>query len=122
MGPGHPRENPGVSTLLGLLLDLQQARMIFCARPYLAGAAGRTQFIEELCIYFLEFTPLRWDIIFVINSFNGADGFAGATINAFIGLYIKHPITFIDAINWTLLDTGLVLYIDTRKCDYVCHG
>jgi hypothetical protein len=64
---------------------------------------------------------LGWDIIFIVNRFNGADWLAGATVNALIWLDIKHPLALVDAINRALLDTGFVLHIDTRKGDHIGH-
>jgi hypothetical protein len=65
---------------------------------------------------------LSWNIIFVINSFDRAHWLAGTTIHAFIRLDIKHALTLVDAIDWAFLDTGLILNVDARFCDYVGHG
>lgn len=95
--------------------------MILTGSSYFAGAAWRAEFIEELGINFLKFTPLGWDIVFVINRFDWADRFAGATIHTLIRLNVEHPIALIDAIDWALFDTGLIFHIHTRKRDHICH-
>ena len=86
-----------------------------------ACSARRTDLEEELGIDLAEFLPLRWHIIFVVNSFNWANWFASATVNALIRLDIKHSRTFVDAINRALFDARLILNINTRFGNNVSH-
>jgi hypothetical protein len=95
--------------------------MILTSRSYFACPTWGAKFIEEPGVNFFKFIPLGWDIIFIIDRFDRADRFAGATINALIRLYVEHPITLIDAIDWALFDTGLILNIHARKRDHICH-
>jgi hypothetical protein len=95
--------------------------MILTGCSYFAGAAWGAKFIEELRVNFFKFIPLGWDVILVIDCFDWADWFAGATINALIRLDVEHPIALVDAIDWALFDTGLIFHIHTRKRDHICH-
>lgn len=95
--------------------------MIFTGSSYFAGAAWGAKFIEELRVNFFKFIPLGWDVIFVVDRFDWADRFAGATIDALIRLDVEHPIALVDAIDWALFDTGLIFHIHTRKRDHICH-
>ena len=95
--------------------------MILTSRSYFAGAAWGAKFIEEPGVNFFKFIPLGWDVIFVIDRFDWADRFAGATVNALIRLDVEHPITLVDAIDWALFDTGLIFNIHARKRDHICH-
>ena len=95
--------------------------MIFTGSSYFAGATWGAKFIEELRVNFFKFIPLGWDVIFVIDRFDWADRFAGATVNALIRLDVEHPIALVDAIDWALFDTGLIFNIHTRKRDHICH-
>jgi hypothetical protein len=71
----------------------------------LTRTTRRANFVEELFIDRLILTELTGHIVFIINSFYGADWFARATINALIRLDVQHPSTFINAINRALFDT-----------------
>ena len=95
--------------------------MILSDWPNLTCSPRRAEFIEELSIDLFKLAPLLRNIIFVIDGLNRADWLAGATVHTLIGLDVEHPITFIDAVDGTLLDTGLVLDVDTRKRDHICH-
>jgi hypothetical protein len=65
--------------------------------------------------------PLRWHIIFVVDSFYGTNWLAGTTVNALIWLDIKHSRTFVDAINRALFDARLIFHINTRFGNNVSH-
>jgi hypothetical protein len=86
-----------------------------------ASAARRTNLNKELSIYFAKLLPLRRDIIFVVDSFNWANRFASATVNALIRLDIKHARAFVDAINRAFFDARLIFNIDTRFGNNVRH-
>jgi hypothetical protein len=86
-----------------------------------ASAARRTDLNKELSIYFAKLLPLRRDIIFVVDSFNWANRFASATVNALIRLDIKHARAFVDAINRAFFDARLIFNIDTRFGNNVRH-
>jgi hypothetical protein len=34
---------------------------------------------------------------------------------------VEHPVTLIDAVDWTLVDASLVLQVNTWQGDYVGH-
>jgi len=86
-----------------------------------AGTARGTNLNEELSVDLAKLLPLRRNIIFVIDSFNWANWFACATVNALIRLDIKHARTFVDAINRAFFDARLIFNINTRFGNYVRH-
>jgi hypothetical protein len=86
-----------------------------------AGTTWGTNLNEELSVDLAELLPLRRNIIFVIDSFDWANWFASATVNALIRLDIKHARTFVDAINRAFLDARLIFNINTRFGNNVRH-
>jgi hypothetical protein len=120
MGNLEVRSLPS-SVALRFLLDLEHDRVILAGSANLARATRRAEFIEEFGVITLESLPLARDIIFVIDRLDRTYRLTSTTIDTLIWLDVEHPIAFIDAIDWTLLDTGFVLDIDTRFCDDVCH-
>jgi hypothetical protein len=95
--------------------------MVLTGCSYFACATWGAKFIKEFGVNFLKFIPLGWDIVLVINRFDGADWFASATVHTLIGLDIKHPIALVNAIDWALFNTGLIFHIHTWKRDHICH-
>jgi hypothetical protein len=87
----------------------------------LGGSTRRPHLFEELDIGRVVLSPLRRNVIFVVNRFHWAHWFTGATVNTLIGVDVEHPIAFIDAIDRALINTGAVFDINTRQRDYVCH-
>jgi hypothetical protein len=85
------------------------------------GTARGTNLNEELSVDLAELLPLRRNIIFVIDSLNWANWFAGATVNALIWLDIKHARAFVDAINRAFFDARLIFNINTRFGNNVRH-
>src|SRR5699024_3627986 len=51
-----------------------------------------------------------------------AHRFAGTAVDAFVGVDVQHPFPFIDAVDWALIDAGLVLHVDTRFSNDVSHA
>ena len=86
-----------------------------------ACSSWRTNLYEELAIHRTIFFPLRRNIIFVINGLDWANRFASAAIHTLIGLDVKHATAFVNTVDRALLNTGLVLHIDTRLSNYVSH-
>jgi hypothetical protein len=86
-----------------------------------AGTARGTNLNEELSVDLAELLPLCRNIIFIINSFNWANWFASAAVNALIRLDVKHARTFVDAINRAFFDARLIFNINTRFGNNVRH-
>jgi hypothetical protein len=95
--------------------------MIRICRSNFASTAGGTDRRKKSGVNLAVLLEITWNIIFVVNSFNWADWFAGPTIHALIRLDVEHPVTLIDTVNGTLFDAGLILHIHTRLGDYVGH-
>ena len=95
--------------------------MIMIGEANLCSATRGPNLNEELCIDLRKFFPLTWNIIFVIDCLHWADRLAGSTIDALIRLDVEHPVTFVDAIDWTFLNARLVLHIDTWLGNHISH-
>jgi hypothetical protein len=117
-----PKENREASVLCALLRrECCNDCVIFIDQAYLARTARRTNSLEELDVGGRVRSPLLWNVVFVINRLYRADRLAGATIDALIGLDVEHSLTLINAVNWAFFNAGLVLEIDARLGDDVCH-
>jgi hypothetical protein len=53
-------------------------------RTTFGSTSRRTNFTKELNIGFVVICPLRWKVIFVINSFYWTNRFTGTTVNTLI--------------------------------------
>ena len=95
--------------------------MVLTGGTDFACPARRAELVEEFRVISLESLPLSGDVILVIDRLHWAYGLASAAIDTLIWLDVEHPVALIDAIDRTFLDTGLVLDIDTRFSDDVCH-
>jgi hypothetical protein len=96
--------------------------MIFTNCAKFGGASRGSNLNKKLSINFTVLLPLRWHIIFIINSFNWANWLTRTAINTLIGLDIEHAITLIDTVNWALFDARFVFNINTRLSNYVGHA
>ncbi len=83
------------------------------------GAAWRTDHVEELNICLVIVSPLRWQVVFVIDCFDRANWLAGTAVDAFIRVNIEHAVALIDAVDWAFLDAGLVFHINARQCNHI---
>ncbi len=84
-------------------------RVIFIDQPDFARATRRTDAIEEFNVGGSVGAPLFGDVVLIINCLYRAYRFAGATIDAFVRLYVQHSLPLIDAINRALFNASLVL-------------
>jgi hypothetical protein len=64
---------------------------------------------------------LAGNIIFIIDGFDRTYWLTSSTVHTLIWLDVHNAVTFINAINRTLLDTGLVLHIYAWLGNYICH-
>jgi hypothetical protein len=78
--------------------------------------------LEELHVCLVVVSPLLWEIIFVVDGFDGAHWFACATVHTLIRVDVKHTVTFVDAIYGALIDAGTVFDIYTWQGDDVGQG
>jgi hypothetical protein len=95
--------------------------MIMICEADLCGSTWRSDLNKKFSIDLRKFFPLPRHIVFVIDSLNRADGFAGTTVNALIRLDIEHSVTFVDAIDWALFNAGFILHIDTWLGNHIRH-
>ena len=75
-----------------------------------AVADSRAQRVLLRRGFALEHVTLAWnvagivvlafgDVVFVEDRLDRADRLAGAAVNAFVGVDVEHPLTFVDAVN-----------------------
>lgn len=95
--------------------------MVAVDHAHLGGTPGGPNLIEELNVCGVVLGPLRWNIIFVVDGLNRADRFTRATVNAFIGVNVEHPIALVDAVHRTFIDARPVFHINTGQSDYIRH-
>jgi len=65
---------------------------------------------------------IRWQIRFVVNRIHSANGFARTAIHALVGVDVKRPSPFIDAVDGALLNAGFVHNVCARCADHISHG
>jgi hypothetical protein len=65
---------------------------------------------------------IRWQIRFIVNRIHTANGFARTAIHALVGVDVKRPSPFIDAVDGALMNAGFVLSVCARCADHVGHG
>jgi hypothetical protein len=64
---------------------------------------------------------LRRHVLFRKNGGDRTLRLAGATIDALVGMNVKLVFAFIDAVDWTYVDAGAVLYSNARLHDHIGH-
>src|SRR5829696_4054197 len=96
--------------------------MVLVDQAQLGGATGRAEIGEEFHIRRVVILPLLRGVVLVEDRLDGADGFAGATIHAFVGVDVEHPLPLVNAVDRALLDAGQILQVHARLRDHVRHG
>src|SRR5262249_17684358 len=77
--------------------------------------------LEELLVHLNELLPVRRRLVLGEDGLDGADGLAGAAVDALIGMDVEHGLALVDAIHGADLDAGLVFHVDARFRDDVRH-
>src|SRR4029079_15156623 len=95
---------------------------VMCDHAQLRGAAGRAETVEESRVGGLVLPPLLGQIVFIEDRLDRAHRFAGAAVNALLGMDVQRSPTFVDAVDRALLDAGAVLEVYTRQRDHVGHS
>jgi hypothetical protein len=88
-------------------------------RAHLCSATWRTHLVEKVNVDLVVVTPLTWDVVLVVDGFYWANGLTRTTVNALIRVDVEHAVALIDAVNWALVNTCLVFYVNAWKGDYV---
>jgi hypothetical protein len=65
---------------------------------------------------------IRWQIRFVVDRIHTANGFAHTAIHALLGVDVKRPSSFTNAVNGALSNAGFVLHVGARRADHISHG
>ena len=87
------------------------------------AALLNVSFLEtEISVEVSEIGPSTRQIRFVEDRLNGTRWHAGATVDAFSGVDVQHPLALVNAVNRTNLDTAFVLNANARLSDYVSHA
>src|SRR5262245_54833399 len=77
--------------------------------------------LEELLVQLDEVLPLIRRLVFCENRLHRADGLAGPTVDAFIGMDVEHRVALVNAVDGANLDAGLVLYVDAGLSNDIRH-
>lgn len=78
----------------------------------------------------LEYVPIDLDVLLLVrrhilfreNRRDRAFRLTGPTVDALVGMDVKHLLAFVYAIDWADVHAGPVLNVDTRFSDDVRHG
>jgi hypothetical protein len=65
---------------------------------------------------------IHWQIRFVVDRIHTANGFAPTAIHALLGVDVKRPSSFINAVDGALSDAGFVHHVCARCADHISHG
>src|SRR5713226_6707944 len=77
---------------------------------------------EELPVQLDEVSRLPWGLVLGEDRLHRADGLAGPTVDALVGVDKELVRPLVDAVHRADLDAGLVLDVDARLDDHVRHG
>src|SRR5215467_5658116 len=77
--------------------------------------------LEELLVQLDEVLPLIGRLVLSEDRLDRAHRLASAAVDAFIRVDVEHRVAFVDAVDRTHLDAGLVLHADARLGDDVRH-
>ena len=78
-------------------------------------------FLEEVFIELDKVLPLVRHLIFDKDGLHGTDWLTRPTVDALIGMNIKHGLTLVDAVHWADFYAGLVFYVYARLRDHISH-
>jgi hypothetical protein len=90
-------------------------------RTHLGRTTRRANLREEVNIDLVVVRPFARKIVFVIDGLDWTHRLTGAAVNTFIRVDVEHPVTLVNAVNWTLINTCLVFDVYTRERDNVSH-
>src|SRR5699024_5288869 len=96
--------------------------VILLDHAHLRRTSGGSQVVEVIDVDVVVDAPLFGHVILVEDRLDRAHRFAGTAVDAFVGVDVQHPFPFIDAVDWALIDAGLVLHVDTRFSNDVSHA
>src|SRR5699024_1222834 len=85
-------------------------------------AARGDDVVEEVDVGRVVVLPFRGHIVFEEDRLDGADGFAGTAVDAFVGVDVERALALVDAVDRAFFDAGAVLHIHTGLGDDVGHG
>src|SRR5664280_216248 len=87
----------------------------------LGRAAGTTEVVEELDVGLVVVLPLLGGVVRVEDGLDRTHRLGGATVDALGRMDVEQALTLVDAVDWALLDAGLVLDVSPRLGDHVSH-
>ena len=90
-------------------------------RTQAGGTAWRTEVVEKGGVSVDVVHPLVWDIVFVEDGLNRANGLAGTAVDALVGVDVEHPFALVNAVHGTFFDAGSIQDINAGLGDCVGH-
>src|SRR5882757_8991110 len=94
--------------ICGRLLVLRRKRgdegVVALDQAELAGAAGRTELVEELDVRLVVVLPLLGSVVLVEDRLDRAHRLTGSTVDAFVRVDVQGPGALVDAVDRALLD------------------
>jgi hypothetical protein len=89
---------------------------------WIPGLSTKNRLFEEPPVQLDEVFPLLWRLVLDENGLHRADRLTGPAVDTLIRMDEELVRALVDTIDWADLDTGLVLQVDTRLDDDICHG
>ncbi|OCJ00406.1 hypothetical protein A6U86_12420 [Rhizobium sp. AC27/96] len=89
--------------------------------PTAGGAPAGDGIGKEITVHIAKDLPLGRHFLIPQDSVDRTDGKTKPAIDAFFGVNVEHPPTFVDAVHRTRDGAIAILDIDTGLCDYVSH-
>src|SRR4029434_6668719 len=87
----------------------------------LGGRLDAGMVLEELLVHFDELLPLIGGLVLCEDRLHRAYRLTGPAVDALVRMDVEHRVAFVDAVDRTHLDTGLVLHVDARLRDDIRH-
>src|SRR5699024_5527690 len=116
-GHGSPR------SVVGVLRGQARDEGVVLVDDSVGGRSARgSDVVEEVDVRRVVVLPLFGHIVFVEDRLDGAHGFAGPAVDAFVGVDVEAASAFVDAVDRAFLDAGSVLQVHAGLGDDVGHG
>src|SRR5699024_11859248 len=116
-GLGSPR------SVVGVLRGQARDEGVVLVVDSVGGRATRgADVVEEVDVGRVVVLPLLGHIVFEEDRLDGADGFAGPAVDAFVGVDVERALALVDAVDRAFLDAGSVLHVHAGLGDDVGHG
>ena len=114
-------EAANVIVFSGITLAILSPEDVDTLLAELRRATGRSEIVEEVDVGADVAGPLARNVVLVEDGLDGADRLTRTAVHALVRMDVEHATALVDAVDRTLLDTGLVHHVDARFGNRVGH-